>query len=120
MPSDVSDSRECERRSGVARPLLWMAQAPGLRFDGDRDTFEIGANNPKRGAHSKYLKYQQVIKLQIQKHKKILFRWFLHIRSELLETLPFPIDGPIVFPERVVELYTRPDSRGELCNSHIS
>lgn len=44
-----------ERRSGVARPLLWMAHAPGLRFDGDRDTFASGANRPKRGAHSKYL-----------------------------------------------------------------
>lgn len=31
-------------------------QAPGLCLDGDLLTLEIGANNPKFGRHSKYLK----------------------------------------------------------------
>lgn len=52
----MSESRELERRNGVARPLLWIAQAPGLWLDGDLDTLDIGANKPKRGAQSKYLK----------------------------------------------------------------
>lgn len=55
VPIEVRESREFERRIGVWRPLLCIAHWPGLRFDGDLDTLEIGANRPKRGEHSKYL-----------------------------------------------------------------
>lgn len=104
VPRDVRESREFDRRKGVARPLLWMAHAPGLRFDGDRVTFDIGANKPKRGEHSKYLKRgSKTLKHQCGSKLRRPFR-------ELLVDVPLAVYRTVVFAERVIELNTGPHS----------
>jgi len=49
---DASDSRDCGRCRLL---VLWTTQLPRPRFDGDFDTFEIGAKRPKFGRQSQYL-----------------------------------------------------------------
>lgn len=65
-----------------------ITQEPGLCFDGDLLTFETGANKPKFGRHSKYLKetiFVQSSILKLYENKK-----------------PYSVDRSIIFSSRIV------------------